>query len=206
MITLMSSNVRFDYQKATQAINFFARKGSGLKINKMLVLKLIWATDRYHLRKYGRPVIGDEYVAMSFGPVPSGVKDIAEGSGILADEESTYSKEFIGLTDSYTIQSRKEPDLDVFSDSDLEALEFAYKSFGADDKYVLVNVTHQYPEWKKFGAQIESGQITRAFMDYSDFFLNPDALAQDKFAMDMDLISQSRVVFEESAKLQSISW
>src|SRR5882724_2767190 len=67
----------FSHRKATQALNFFARKAGG-RINKMKALKLVYFADRYHLRKYGRPVVGDEYLAMNYGPVASGTKDLAK--------------------------------------------------------------------------------------------------------------------------------
>jgi hypothetical protein len=35
------------------------------------------------LRKYGRPVTNDEYVAMGYGPVGSKTKDIAEDTSFL---------------------------------------------------------------------------------------------------------------------------
>ena len=58
------------YKKATQALNFFALKKDG-KINKMKAIKLIYLADRLHLRKYGRPIVGDIYWAMKLGPVGS---------------------------------------------------------------------------------------------------------------------------------------
>ena len=58
----------FSHRKATQALNFFARQGGG-SINKMKALKLVYFADRSHLRRYGRPVVGDEYLAMNFSPV-----------------------------------------------------------------------------------------------------------------------------------------
>ena len=65
----------FSHRKATQALNFFAQRAGG-SINKMKALKLVYFADRYHLRKYGRPVVGDEYLAMNYGPVASGTKDL----------------------------------------------------------------------------------------------------------------------------------
>src|ERR1700681_3309737 len=84
----------FSHRKATQALNFFANRAGG-SINKMKVLKLVYFADRYHLRKYGRPVVGDEYVAMNYGPVASGTKDLAEMSYFLGEEEESYAKRFI---------------------------------------------------------------------------------------------------------------
>jgi len=70
----------FSHRKATEALNFFAIKAGG-RINKMKALKLVFFADRYHFRQYGRPVTNDEYIAMEYGPVPSGCKDLAEMSG-----------------------------------------------------------------------------------------------------------------------------
>src|SRR5207237_3271008 len=89
----------FSHRKATQALNFFAHRAGG-SINKMKALKLVYFTDRYHLRRYGRPVVGDEYVAMNYGPVASGTKDVAEMSDFLGEEEKTYARRFIRPTES----------------------------------------------------------------------------------------------------------
>ena len=51
----MCIHLEFDHEKATQAINFFARESGG-QINKMKAIKLIYFAERYHLRKYGRPI------------------------------------------------------------------------------------------------------------------------------------------------------
>jgi len=67
--------LEFDHKKATQALNFFAKRAGG-KITKLNALKLIYLADRYHLRKYGRPIFSDTYWAMPYGPVASSVKDI----------------------------------------------------------------------------------------------------------------------------------
>jgi hypothetical protein len=77
----------FVYKKATQAVNYFAQRSGGI-INKMKAIKLIYFADRYHLRKYGRPITNDEYLAMDYGLVSSGVKDIAEMSGFFRSSES----------------------------------------------------------------------------------------------------------------------
>ena len=82
----MCVHLNFDYQKATQSLTFFAEKEGG-RIHKMKALKLVYLADRYHLRKYGRPITNDEYFAMPYGPVASGVKDIIEMSDFLGAEE-----------------------------------------------------------------------------------------------------------------------
>jgi len=193
----------FDYQKATQAINYFTRKESSHNGNKLKIIKLIWLADRFHLRKYGRPVIGDEYVAMELGPVGSGVKDIIEQSNFAAKEEISYAKKYIKPVNKNVVQSLEKVDYDVFSKTDIESLEFAYDNFGSLDAISLSKITHKYPEWKKFEAILKSGQSTRESMDYSDFFEDPKNLDNDKFEADKKLLLESKESFIETAKLQN---
>ncbi len=158
----------FSFKKTTQALNFFARRSGGA-INKMKALKLLYFADRYHLRKYGRPITNDEYFAMNFGPVPSGAKDLAEGSDFRPDQERAYAERVINPADRQTVASIAEVDVDVFSASDLEALEFAWNTFGRHDQFRLADITHGYPDWRKHEAALRSESTSRVKMDYSDF-------------------------------------
>jgi uncharacterized phage-associated protein len=165
----------FSHRKATQALNFFAAKAGG-KINKMKALKLVYFADRYHLRRYGRPVVGDEYVAMNYGPVASGTKDIAEMSDFLGEEEKVYAKRFIRPTETALgYSSVADVDGKVLSESDHEALEFAWTRFGRVEKYELAKLTHRYPDWKRHEPALRSKVVSRAPMNYRDFLEDPPA-------------------------------
>lgn len=166
----MCVHLEFDHKKATQALNFFARKSGG-RINKMKAIKLIYFADRYHLRKYGRPVTNDEYFAMEYGPVNSGVKDIAEMSDFLGRQEKEYAERFIRTYDQYTTESLGALEEEVFSETDIEALEFSWCNFGRYDKFGLVDLSHKYPEWKKHEAALQV--LSRVRMNYEDFFQDP---------------------------------
>jgi uncharacterized phage-associated protein len=161
----------FDYRKATQALNFFARRLGG-SVNKMKALKLIYFADRYHLRKFGRPITNDEYFAMSYGPVASGVKDIAEMVSFLGDQEREYAEQFIQVLDRYTIQSIGELETEVLSESDIEALHFALENFGQMDEFRLAEETHKYPDWNRHQSSLKVQSRVR--MSYEDFFQDPD--------------------------------
>ena len=138
-----------DYEKCTQALNFFAKKEGG-RINKMKALKLIFFADRFHLRKYGRLLTNDNYVAMSYGPVPSNTKDIAELNEFLDDVIKKYIKNFLNFSNNYEIHSKNDVDEEVFSESDTEALNYSWEKFGSYNQFELANITHDYPEWRKF--------------------------------------------------------
>ncbi len=187
------------YKKATQALNFFAQKKDG-KINKMKAIKLIYLADRLHLRKYGRPVVGDKYLAMKYGPVGSQTKRAAEldVSGIFLQ----YTRKYIKPTeDENHFMSLKPVEFDLFSETDLECLELVYIAFGDKDQFELAELTHQYPEWKKHEKELKSGK-KRVAMNYDDFF--EEAEKQDIiFSQKKNELLLSKHSFEEAEEVSN---
>lgn len=157
------------YKKATQALNFLARKKDG-QINKMKAINLIFLADRLHLRKYGRPIVGDMYWAMKLGPVGSLSKNVAELSS-MPEDALVYAKKYIKPVDGkkQAFISLRPGDLSVFSKTDLACLEVVYNKFSDKDQFELAEITHKYPEWTKHKKEIEGGK-KRVRMDYDDFF------------------------------------
>jgi uncharacterized phage-associated protein len=174
----------FAYKKTTQALNVLARKAGG-QISKLLALKLVFFADRYHLRKYGRPLTNDSYLAMKYGPVASGAKNLAEGNrSFLSSEERNYSGRYIRPVDKNLYESVGEPDMDVFSDTDMEALEFAWARFGGVGRFELARATHEYPEWKRHAAALECNASTREAMCWLDFLEDPPTPLDPCHALD----------------------
>lgn len=195
----MKAIVDFDYKKGTQALNFFAQKEGGA-IDKLKVLKLIWLADRYHLRKYGRPIVNDVYFAMKLGPVASNVKDLTEDPRALDDAERSYLQAFLSCdTQKNLITTKKIVDVDVFSETDLEALERVYEAYGSYKAPSLVELAHDYPEWKKFEISLTTGASTRENMSYSDFFLNPQKTRFKNIFTESDsLLEVTKEVFKDN--------
>ena len=117
----------------------------------------------------------DRYFAMNYGPVPSAAKDLAEMSGFLGTTERTYSGQFLRPVqdDPHSFESVTDVDPMVFSESDEEALRFAWEHFGGTDGFQLADLTHEYPEWKRHETAIVSGGATRIPMRYEDFLDDP---------------------------------
>lgn len=189
------------YKKATQALNFFAEKKDG-RINKMKAIKLIFLADKLHLRKYGRPIIGDSYLAMRYGPVGSQAKNVAELSFRLPTEIATYAKKYIKPTiDKNTFNSISPVDLDLFSKTDVECLNSVYDEFSDKDQFELAEITHKYPEWLKHKKVLDSGKKKSVKMDYEDFFL--DSSNEKIFSQDKKVLSLSKELFEEEKEISS---
>jgi len=167
----MNIGFGFAYKKATQILNFFAIHNGG-EIEKLHALKLVFFADRYHLRKYGRPITNDQYWAMKLGPVPGGTKDLFELDSA-SPLERHYSEDFFERgKNSHSIRSIADVDQRVFSESDQEAVEFAWNTFGS--KTGIVEKTHCYPEWQRHEAAL-SGGASRIPMDYMDFLETPES-------------------------------
>ena len=189
------------YKKATQALNFFAVKKDG-RINKMKAIKLIFLADKLHLRKYGRPIIGDSYLAMKFGPVGSQTKNVAELSYRLPKEIATYARKYIKPTsDKNTFTSINSVDLDLFSKTDVECLNSVYDEFSDKDQFELAEITHKYPEWYKHKKILDSGKKKSVEMNYNDFFL--DTLNEKIFSQDKKVLTLSKELFEEEREISS---
>lgn len=166
----MSIRLNFNHKKATQALNYFAGR-AGDRVNKLKALKLIYFADRYHLRKYGRPITNDDYWAMKLGPVPSGTRDISWlNSDYLDDREISYASEFI-MPDDRDLISKKPVDQALFSDSDIEALNFTWQTFGRIPEFELAEMTHLYPEWRRHKEALELN--SRVHMYLEDFLDDP---------------------------------
>ena len=193
----MNTLLETSYKKATQALNFLAEKKDG-KINKMKAIKLIYLADRLHLRKYGRPIIGDVYWAMKLGPVGSRAKRTAELD--VPENLLSYAQKYIQPEDEKkrSLVSLRSTDTDLFSKTDIECLESVYSAFGDKDQFELAELSHQYPEWVKHAKELRSGK-KRVLMDYEDFFSNAEKddtfFAQNK--TDLTLAKESFAELQE---------
>lgn len=192
----------FKFKKAVQALNLLARLEGG-QINKMKALKLIWLADRYHLRKYARTIIGDTYFAMEYGPVASGTKDLAEGKDFVfqSQNEREYRDQFLSTISQYYYKSVREVDYQLFSKTDETAIRTVYKAFGMHDEFKLSELSHLFPEWKKFESSIRAG-ISRVEMNYLDFFEQAKHNVP-LFNESQDDVGLTKEIFLENEKMSS---
>lgn len=197
----MNTIKEFNHEKTTQAINVLAELRGG-KINKMTAIKDIWLADRYHLRKYGRPITNDIYLAMNYGPVGSSVKDIVELSDFLSEKEKKYASKFIEACRKHFVKSIKSPDLSVFSETDIEVLKLVHKHFHKYSQFDLADYSHKYPEWKKHEDSLQTS--TRVPMNYNDFFEDPEDTKDEFFTIDPDILSLAKETFEENVGVSEV--
>jgi uncharacterized phage-associated protein len=101
------------------------------------VYKILYFADQKHLLKYGRPIFGDTYVKMKYGPVPSFVKNVV-------DENIEGLEEVVATYHRYFVKSLVKPDLDFLSESDLECLNESLEENKDLEFLVLTDKSHDY--------------------------------------------------------------
>jgi len=150
-----------------QAISFLLEQKGG-SLDKLSLLKLIFFADKYHMMKYARSITNDTYYAMKYGPVASNVKNILDFD-FLSEDEKEYVEKYLVKNGNQIDIKEKFKKYNMLSETDKEALKFAYENFGKYKAFDLVDITHKFYEWKRFKKSLENG-LTREKILEEDFF------------------------------------
>lgn len=152
---------QFNKDKANAVILYLAQQDYG--ISKMRLLKYVFFADLYHINKYGRPILGDKYVAMDNGPVLSKLYDMLK-----------HSTKDYQIEHNMIIVPNSEPDLDYLSKSDIEALDYALKEYSQYETLQMSALTHEYASWKR--ARNNHPKMKAPNMDWEDMINIPEIL------------------------------
>lgn len=167
---------KFDLDKLIACIAFFADQKLH-DLSKLKVCKLLYFADKYHLVKYGRPIVGDVYFRLDNGPVPSNSLNIMNefiehekvylNSADVSNEEKF--EEFIGLKKSLFLKhpvfvNKKPHDFECLSESEMDVLSGMMKKYGTKSPSALIELTHEDVAWKN--------TLPNTEIDYRLFFEN----------------------------------
>lgn len=103
------------------------------------ICKILYFADQMHLSRYSRSITGADYIKMTYGPVPSQIDDMfkaVRGDSFFSDtSESDWLRTYFSFYNRYTIDQKKQPDMDYLSETDIECLDESIslckdKSFG----------------------------------------------------------------------------
>lgn len=170
--------LQFDFSLDTmiEALAYLASKGLP-DLTKLKAVKLLYFADRYHLLKYGRPIIGDSYSCMPFGPVPSESLNIINGVLAGADEVSDPVRERFTARLEFRkrpfqkhprLTAKVSPNLDRLSMSEIEALDATVAEYGRKSANELVTLSHGHAAWRIADEQRAEGSSVP--MPYELFF------------------------------------
>ena len=117
----------YDIDKTAATLQFILRElGGKTDIHKLF--KILYFAESNHLSKYGSPIIGDRYIAMPNGPVPSTTYDILKairGDSIFAGDLMNLSHLFAFSSGyvNYLLKDAGNFDTDIFAESELDSLK-----------------------------------------------------------------------------------
>ena len=178
MTAVYNLTFEFSLEKLVQAIAYFSKAGVP-DLTKLKIAKLLYFADKAHLLEHGKPIIGDVYWCMDYGPVPSfalnEMSAAISGSEVVLSGESDARlfarvlnvKKFLRSHPRFEVREGAY-DPSVFSDSEQQALRYTANVYGYKTAAELVELTHSEPTWiiPNHGRQAGS----RSLITYDLFF------------------------------------
>lgn len=165
----MAIEFQLDWDKAIACLVYLASHKEVTSLDKYKINKLVFLADKFHLVRYGRPVTGDFYCALEYGPIPS---TILKRLDALEQNRDNELAKHLSLDRSFQyprIKAKADPDMEQFSKSDLNALDRAATLFGKKTFAELKALTHEMPAYRKAWQARGEGKDS-VKMDFSDFF------------------------------------
>ncbi len=136
--------MHLNVEKTLDAISTLFRFHNTTEMSYLRLLKLLYIADRESIKETGRSITGDKVVAMANGPVLSGVYDLVKGEhGGFKEWSACFRK--VGYKLEMTGDSGNR-NLSKYEIAKLRELTARHEE---DDAWDLVNVTHEFDEWKR---------------------------------------------------------
>jgi uncharacterized phage-associated protein len=163
----------FNEKKTTQAAARFLKLGGG-QMSYLKLMKLLYLADRGAFLRWGRPISGDRYFLMKFGPVLSEVHDLI--TEVPYPGEEAFWRDHISPPSDYEVRLKKDPGDDELSKAEEKLIDEIFAAYGHYGPFDLVELLHKtLPEWK----EIKTGRLP---LDYREILqvggIPPDAIEE----------------------------
>jgi uncharacterized phage-associated protein len=165
----------FDTKKFFALMQILCEKTSDL--DKLKAVKLMYFIDREYLLAYGRPVLGDVYISMELGPVPSKAYDhLKEIEDRAVPESPIYAE----ATARYPVfRTKSQPATELFSEAEIKCIEEVLQKLGHLPGTTLAHIAHKHKAWTE--------SVRNCPIDYKLFFADYPDKHRDAFeAMILD--------------------
>lgn len=156
---------QFNEKKAIAALLYILEKVGKADFHK--IFKLIYFAEQKHLAEFGRPITGDNYIAMRYGPVPSIVYDILEAVkkdyGYCIDPakfNAFFVIEAVGKI--YFVEGKVKANLDFLSQSELVCLSRSIEENKDLNFDALTRKSHDFA-WENTSGDQEMSMLDIAY-------------------------------------------
>ena len=89
------------------------------------VFKILYFAEQEHIKRFGKRLLNDTYIAMKYGPVPSNSYDLLKS--VRNGELGAY---FLSVSE-HRVRAVSEPDLDYLSESEVYCIDNSIEQFGS---------------------------------------------------------------------------
>lgn len=124
---------KFDKEKAVEMMIYIVSKVPGC--DKHTLMKTCFFSDMNHLENYGRPVTGNHYIKMNYGPVPSEIYHMLQ--------RPLPHERYIAVN-GYSLEAIREANLKKLSKSDIKCIDYAIGMLSNMDFKTRTEVSHGY--------------------------------------------------------------
>jgi uncharacterized phage-associated protein len=165
----MPVSFEYDFDRALAATVYIASRNLR-NLDKYKLCKLIFLADKSHLVRYSRPITGDFFCAMEYGPVPSDTLNILNDllSGTI-DQRVQRLMDCLEVDRSYRFphfRSKKKLDFENYlSPSDIQVLDEIVRLHGEKTFDELKALTHEMPAYRKAWSERYSNNPRMAYED-----------------------------------------
>lgn len=133
----------FNREKALEAILLIAQQLPNPTMHS--IAKMLYLSDKLHLREYGRLICGDRYIAMQYGPVPSAIYDMMKvptGKASIDPDVDELIGEAFGIAQGRNVVPKRAPDTSLLAASEMECIRETIQEHGRKSFGVLTDLTH----------------------------------------------------------------
>jgi len=161
----------FNIEKAVQAFYYIQKLSN--TTSKLELIKFLFFADRIHIRKHFSLISLDNYVALKYGPVASGSLNIlnrqTEYLNNFSERELSYLDN-VQQIGKYEWKIKQVPD-DLLSKNETQSIDKSVALFSGME---LSEISHDYPEWKRYKKLFDMKLVSSRPVKIDDFFRNPD--------------------------------
>jgi len=150
----MAIQFNFDYDKSVQVFIYLREKQKkiGFSLDTSRFMQLCFFADMYHINKYSRFIFGGCYEAV----------------------EGAYRHlELSDLIDSVVNPINRSPNEDIFSESDIEALNYALSEYGDLNTREIIDITRKNSAGRSSPVVVEN-MIENAHHKKRTIFINEE--------------------------------
>lgn len=149
----------FDVRRFVNSAAYLVEKCP--EVTKMKLSKLLYFADKIHLLTYGKPILGDRYIKMEYGPVPSCGYNLMKNDDRSPVEDQALFDHHLRV-DGNDIILKAPANLRALSETNKEVLDEVARKFGHLTPAQLSRLSHHDPAWANADMNAE--------MDYRLFF------------------------------------